>query len=68
MKINQVDGVVNWTTLIVSYLKDKLLPKDTEEARKLRIRAAKFVLMVEVLYKIRFSQPYLRCLIPEESH
>ena len=55
MKINQVDGVVNWTTLIVSYLKDKLLPKDTEEARKLRIRAAKFVLMVEVLYKRRFS-------------
>ena len=28
----------------------------------------KFVLMDEVLYKRGFSQPYLRCLTPDESH
>ena len=39
----------------MSYLKDGLLPEDKEEARKLRVRAAKFVLMNEVLYKRGFS-------------
>ena len=51
----------------MSYLKDGVLPDDTKEVRKLRIRAAKFVLMDEVLYKREFSQPYLRCLTPAES-
>lgn len=50
-EVQQIDKEVNWTTLIVSYLKDGLLPEDKEEARKLRVRVAKFVLMDEVLYK-----------------
>ncbi|XP_075645000.1 uncharacterized protein LOC142615988 [Castanea sativa] len=36
-----IDRVSNWTTPIVSYLKDKLLPDDTEEARKLNVRATR---------------------------
>ena len=36
--------------------------------RKLRIKAAKYVLIDEVLYKRGFSQPYLRCLVPNESN
>ena len=63
-----IDGLANWTTPIMFYLKDKLLFEDREKARKLRVRAAKFVLMDEVLYKMGFSQPYLRCLTPDESH
>ena len=50
------------------YLKDGLLAKDREEARKLRVKTAKFVLMEKVLYKRGFSQPYLRCLTPNESY
>ena len=50
------------------YLKDGLLAKDREEARKLRVRVAKFILMDRVLYKRGFSQPYLRCLTLDESH
>ena len=38
----------------MSYLKDGLLPEDREEVRKLRVRAAKFVLLDEVLYKKGF--------------
>ena len=52
----------------MSYLKDRILPGDKEEARKLRVRAAKFILEDKVLYKRGFSQPYLRCLTPNESH
>ena len=66
-EVHQIDGVSNWTTPIVSYLKDGLLLEDKEEARKLRVRVMRFVLMDKVLYKRGFSQPYLRCLNPDES-
>ena len=35
-------------------------------ARKLKVQAACFILIEGILYKRGFSQPYLRCLIPEE--
>lgn len=62
LKVNQIDGIINWTSPIVSYVKDGVLPEDKEEARKLRVRAARFVLMDKVLYKTGFPQPYLRRL------
>ena len=55
-------------TLIVAYLRDGRLPEERDEARKLRIRSAKYVLINEVLYKRGFSQPYLRCLAPDEAN
>ena len=64
----QIDKEANWTTPIVSYLKNGLLPKDKENTRKLRVRAVKFVLMDEVLYKRSFSQLYLRCLTQDKSY
>ena len=67
-KVHQIDEEPNQTTPIMSYLKDGLLPEDREEVRKLRVRAAKFVLLDEVLYKKGFSQPYLRCLTLDKSH
>ena len=48
-------------TLIVAYLKDGRLLEEKDDARKLRIRTVKYILMDEVLYKRSFSQPYLRC-------
>ena len=67
-EVHQIGGEENWMTLIVIYLKDRRLPEDKDEARKLRIRAVKYVLIDEVLYKWGFSQPYLRCLAPNESN
>ena len=55
-------------TPIVSYLKDGKLPEGKDEARKLKVRSAKYILMNEVLYKRGFSQPYLRCLAPNEAN
>ena len=36
-------------------------------ARKLKVKASRFVLIKDVLYKRDFSHPYLRCLVPEEA-
>ena len=60
----QIKG--NWMTPIISYLKDGSLPEGKDEARRFRVRSARYVLLNDVLYKRGFSQPYLRCLSPNE--
>ena len=64
-EVQEIEDRENWMTPIVSYLKDGKLPEGKDEARKLRVRAARYVLIDEVLYKRGFSQPYLRCLTPD---
>ena len=44
-----------------------MLPNRKEAARKLKVQAARFVLMEDVLYKRGFSRSYLRCLGPKEA-
>ena len=67
-EVQQIENRENWMALIVSYLKDRKLSERKDKARKLRLRAARYVLMGEVLYKRGFSQPYLRCLAPDEAN
>ncbi|XP_030964982.1 uncharacterized protein LOC115986278 [Quercus lobata] len=67
-EVQQVNSRGNWMTPIVSYLKEGRLLEEKDEARKLRVRSARYVLMDEVLYKRGFSQPYLRCLAPDEAN
>ncbi|XP_065628026.1 uncharacterized protein LOC111988600 [Quercus suber] len=64
----QIEGEENWMTPIVSYLRDGRLLEGKDEARKLRVRSARYILMDEVLYKRGFSQPYLRCLAPDKAN
>ena len=68
LEVQQIEGEENWMTPTVVYLKDGRLLENKDEARNLRIRAAKYVLIDKVLYKRDFSQPYLRCLALDESN
>ena len=52
--------------LIISYLKDGVLPDDKEAARKLKVQATHFIMIKGILYKKGFSRSYLRCIILEE--
>ena len=54
-EVQQIGNEENWMTLIMSYLKDGRLPEGKDEARKLKIKAARYVFMDEVLYKRGFS-------------
>ena len=67
-KVQQIWGEENWMTPIVGYLKEGKLPQGRDEARKLRIKSAKYILMDDMLYKRGFSQPYLRCLASDEAN
>ncbi|XP_075645823.1 uncharacterized protein LOC142616992 [Castanea sativa] len=67
VNVQEIGLYSNWTTPIVSYLKDGTLLDGKEAARKLKVQVARFVLIKGVLYKIGFSRLYLRCLSPEEA-
>ena len=58
----------DWTTPIVSYLRNVTLPKDHSASRRLKVQLSRFVLIWDVLYKKGFFCPYLRCLIPDKAN
>ena len=64
--MQEIGSESNWTTTIASYLKDGVLPDEKEATRKLKVQAARFVL-IKNLYKRGFPRPYLRCLGNEEA-
>ena len=55
----------NWRSPIIEYLKSPAITTESEST-KLRIRAARYILIDDVLYKKSFSLPYLRCLGSED--
>ena len=67
-KMQQIESQGNWMALIIIYRRDRRLPEERDEARKLRIKSTKYVLIDEVMYKRGFSQPYLRCLAPDKTN
>ena len=43
--VQEIDSRNNWTTPLVSYLKNGVLPDGKEATRKLKAQAARFVMM-----------------------
>ncbi|XP_022841861.1 uncharacterized protein LOC111365536 [Olea europaea var. sylvestris] len=56
-----------WMQPIIAYLKDQSLPASKSEARKLRRRAAHFILQENTLFKRGFASTLLRCVGGEEA-
>ena len=54
-------------TPIVSFLQDRRLPQDAEEAKRIKKRAARFTILNDTLYKRVFSMPYLKCVDEDEA-
>ncbi|GKV46364.1 hypothetical protein SLEP1_g53349 [Rubroshorea leprosula] len=67
MEISTDLNTLNWTDPIVSFLQDRLVPKDKQEDMRLRKKASRYTLVDGVLYKRSFSLPLLRCLNPYEA-
>ena len=65
--MQEIGSESTWTTPLVSYLKNGVLPDGKKAARKLKVQVARFVLIKYFLYKRGFSRPYLRCLGTEEA-
>ena len=57
----------SWMDPIIDYLRNSKELEDKSQVRKLRIKAARYTLLDEVLYKKSFFGPLLRCVTKEES-
>ena len=49
VNVQEIDSKSNWTTPIISYLKNKTLPEGKEAVRKLKVQAVRFVLIKDFL-------------------
>uniref|UniRef100_A0A2N9HNT3 Uncharacterized protein n=1 Tax=Fagus sylvatica TaxID=28930 RepID=A0A2N9HNT3_FAGSY len=67
-EVNPIHTEISWMTPIISYLQGGTLPDDRHEARRLKVRASRFLMLQGTLYKRGFSLPYLRCLAPDEAN
>ena len=67
INVQEISSESNWTTTLVFYLKDNTLLNSKKTARKLKVQAARFVLIKDILYKKGFSCSFLRYLSPEEA-
>ena len=65
-QMQEINVEENWTTPLIAYLRSGILPDGKDAARKLKVQASRFVLIMDILYKRGFSQPYLRCLSHDE--
>ena len=66
-ELNPVNTEISWMMPIISYLQGGALPDDRHKARRLKVRASRFLMLQGILYKRSFSLPYLRCLAPDEA-
>nr|XP_017225012.1 PREDICTED: uncharacterized protein LOC108201232 [Daucus carota subsp. sativus] len=62
-----IDTRATWMDEIKLYLENGHLPPNADEARKLQVRAFKYVIIEGILYRKSFVIPYLRCLRPDEA-
>ena len=62
-----IQSINSWMTPIISFLEDGHLPQDTDEAKKIKKRAARFTILNDTLYKRGFSMLYLKCVDEDED-
>ena len=55
LEVLQVQNEGSWMALIILYLKDGILLEGKDEARRLRVLSARYVLLNDALYKRGFS-------------
>ena len=66
-QIQEIDVEEDWTAPLKEYLQLGSLLDGKDVARRLKVRASRFMLIKDVLYKRGFSRPYLRCLSHSEA-
>ncbi|KAK4390650.1 hypothetical protein Sango_2128300 [Sesamum angolense] len=58
----------SWKEEIIRFLTKGVQPESKKDAKVLRRKASRFVMIDGELYKRGFSQPFLKCLTPEEGN
>ncbi|XP_074299223.1 uncharacterized protein LOC141630282 [Silene latifolia] len=57
----------DWRVSYINWLRDRTLPKDRKEAQSFRIKASRYILIDNVLFRKSLDGPCLRCLNKEQA-
>ncbi|XP_074337673.1 uncharacterized protein LOC141674871 [Apium graveolens] len=57
-----------WMTSILAYIREGSLSDEKNEARRIKYKAARYVIYDEILYRRGFSVPLLKCIHGEECN
>ncbi|XP_074324392.1 uncharacterized protein LOC141661309 [Apium graveolens] len=57
-----------WMTSILAYIREGSLPDEKNEARRIKYKAARYVIYDEILYRRGFSVPLLKCIHGDECN
>ncbi|XP_074323791.1 uncharacterized protein LOC141688621 [Apium graveolens] len=57
-----------WMTSILAYIREGSLPDEKNEARRIKYKAARYVIYDGILYRRGFSVPLLKCIYGEECN
>jgi hypothetical protein len=57
-----------WASDVIRYLRSGELPSHKEQAHKVRLQAACYTMVEDVLYRRGYSPPLLKCLSASEAH
>lgn len=56
-----------WVKDVIRFLKERELPDDKKSARKVRVRAARYIMIGNTLYRRGYTLPLLKCLFDLEA-
>ncbi|CAL8992338.1 unnamed protein product [Prunus brigantina] len=65
--VNTVRQDPSWMDPIHAYLSNGTLPTDRTEAKAVRRRSARYLLLQGILYRRSYSLPLLRCVAPQQG-
>ncbi|XP_059451083.1 uncharacterized protein LOC132181869 [Corylus avellana] len=68
VSVSTVETIPDWQLEIVEYLERGVLPSDKKLATRLKVRAERFTMVNEILYKRGFMLPLLKCVSKEEGN
>ena len=58
----------SWIDPIIPYLKNGELPENKIEAKVLRLKATRYVIYNDKLYRRGYAMPLLKCMTPSEAN
>lgn len=61
-EVNMTSPEPKWASQIIKYMKNGELPEDKDMARKVKIKANRYLFFSDTVYKRIFTLPLLRCL------
>ncbi|KAM1032135.1 hypothetical protein ACFX14_035730 [Malus domestica] len=57
----------SWITPIYRFLAHGTLPNNKVQAKHIRYKGTRYLIINDQLYKLGFNLPYLKCLMPAEA-